>query len=142
MIDRALDGAEALFWVAPPTPKPDLDDVYVNFTRPAAEAITRRGVARVVVVTAFGRDTPWADRAGLVTASLRMDDLLSTGAAVRGLAMPGFMDNALQQVDTIRQGQMFGPIDPDSVAARTPETTAPTTFRAWAEEVLKPAVAG
>ncbi len=114
IVDRAFDGAEAVFWVAPPTPSETLDDTYINFTCPAAEAIRRLRVQRVVVVTALGRGTEWEDRAGLVTASIRMVDLLGeTGAAVRGLAMPSFMENALQQVDAIKQGQMFGPLDPD-----------------------------
>ncbi len=120
VVERAFDGAEAVFWVAPPNPSETLDDTYVNFARPAAEAIRRHGIARVVAVTALGRGTEWQDRAGLVTASIRMVDLLgATGAAVRGLAMPGFMDNALQQVGTIRQGQMFGPLDPDKKVPHT-----------------------
>ena len=114
VIDRALAGAEALFWVAPPNPAETLEATYRGFTRPAAEAIRRHGSARIVVVTALGRGTEWQDRAGLVTASIQMVDLLrETGAAVRGLAMPGFMDNALMQVDAIRQGHIFGPVDPD-----------------------------
>jgi uncharacterized protein YbjT (DUF2867 family) len=120
VVDRAFDGAEAVFWVAPPTPSDALDDTYVDFARPAAEAIRRHGVARVVAVTALGRGTAWQDRAGLVTASIGMVDLLNeTGAAVRGLAMPGFMENALQQVGAIRQGQIFGPLDPDKKVPHT-----------------------
>ena len=42
-----------------------------------------------------------------------VDVLNATGAAERGLAMPGFMENALMQLDAIRESQMFGPIDPD-----------------------------
>ena len=120
IVDRAFDGAEAVFWVAPPTPSETLDETYINFTRPTADAIRRYGVARVVVVTALGRGTKWQDKAGLVTASIRMVDLLNeTGAAVRGLAMPGFMENALQQVDAIKQGRMFGPLDPDKKVPHT-----------------------
>ncbi len=120
VVTRAFDGAEAVFWVAPPNPSDTLDDTYVNFARPAAEAIRRHGVAHVVAVTALGRGTEWQDRAGLVTASIGMVDLLNkTGAAVRGLAMPGFVENALQQVAAIRQGQMFGPLDPDKKVPHT-----------------------
>ena len=120
VVGRAFDGAEAVFWVAPPNPSETLDATYVDFARPAAEAIRRLGVVRVVVVTALGRGTEWQDRAGLVTASIRMVDLLNgTGAAVRGLAMPGFMENVLQQVDAIRHGQMFGPLDPDKKVPHT-----------------------
>ena len=120
VVERAFDGAEAVFWIAPPTPSETLEDTYINFTRPAADAIRRHGVAHVVVVSALGRGTAWQDRAGLVTASIRMVDLLNeTGAAVRGLAMPGFMENTLQQVAAIKQGQMFGPLDPDKKLPHT-----------------------
>ena len=118
--DRAFDGAEAVFWLAPPNPSETLDGTFLDFTRPAAEAIRRRGVPRVVVVTVLGRGTEWQHRAGLISASLRMVDLLNeTGAAVRGLALPAFMENALQQLDAIRQGRMFGPVDPDRKVPHT-----------------------
>ncbi len=120
VVDRAFEGAEAVFWVAPPNPSETLEAAYIDFTTPAAEAIRRHGVARVVVVTALGRGTQWQDRAGLVTASIRMVDLLNrSGAAVRGLAMPGFMDNALQQAESIGKGQMFGPLDADKKVPHT-----------------------
>ena len=120
VMDRALAGAEALFWLSPPTPRPTLDAMYVDLARPAVEAIRRHGVGRVVAVTVLGRGTPWQDRAGLVTASLKMMDLLyATGAAVRGLAMPAFMENALQQLPAIRAGGMYGPVDPDSKLPHT-----------------------
>ncbi len=119
-IDRALDCADALFWLVPPVPAGTMDETYSGFTRPAADAVSRHRLGHVVVVSALGRGTEWQDRAGLVTASLRMVDLLNgTGAAVRGLAMPGFMENALQQIDAIRQGRMFGPIDPDKKLPHT-----------------------
>ena len=120
IVDRAFGGAEAVFWVVPPTPGETLDETYLGFTKPAADTIHRLSVPRVVVVTALGRGTEWEDRAGLVTASILMVDLLrATGAAVRGLAMPGFMENALQQVHAIKQGQMFGPIDPEKKVPHT-----------------------
>lgn len=120
-IDRALDGATSLFWLAPPDPGKTLDKVYLDFTRPAVDAIRRHAVKRVVAVTALGRGTAWARKAGLVTASIAMDDLLmSSGAAFRGLAMPSFMDNMLRQVDAIRgQGVFFGPIDANKRAPTT-----------------------
>lgn len=119
-VNRALDGAEALFWLAPPNPSDTLDGTYRDFTRPAAEAIRRHGIARVVVVTVLGRGTRWQDRAGLLSASFRMVDLLrETGAAVRGLALPAFMENALQQVGAIKQGRMLGPLDPDKKVPHT-----------------------
>ncbi len=121
VVTRAFDGAEAVFWLAPPTASSATPEAAtIDFARPAAEAIRRHGVARVVAVTTLGRGTAWQDRAGNVTGSIRMVNLLrDTGAAVRGLALPAFMDNALQQVDAIRQGRMFGPIDPDKKLPHT-----------------------
>lgn len=115
VVARAFDGAEAVFWLAPPTASSATPEAAtIDFARPAADAIRRHGVAHVVAITTLGRGTAWQYRAGNVTGSIRMVDLLrDTGAAVRGLALPAFMDNALQQVAAIRQGRMFGPIDPD-----------------------------
>jgi uncharacterized protein YbjT (DUF2867 family) len=62
----------------------------------------------VVGVSALGRGTPVAGRAGLVTASLAMDDLIaSTGVAYRALANPSFMDNLLREVASIRDEGVF-----------------------------------
>jgi len=113
-VDRALSGADALFWLCPPMPVATPAAATVEFTRPGAAAIARHGLRHVVVVTNLGRGTAWQPRAGMVTGSIAMVDLLrATGAAVRGLALPALMDNALQQIAAIRNGQMFGPIDPD-----------------------------
>lgn len=113
---RAFAGADAVFWLPPPNPKfPSLEAAFVDFTRPAAEAIREQGVSRVVSVSALGRGTPQAARAGLVTASLAMDDVLAaTGAHFRALVMPSFMDNLLRQKDVIRdKGMFFSTIAPD-----------------------------
>ena len=84
VLDRAFRGADAVFWLAPRDLKKTLDEAYVE-TGPAAEVDRRHGVKRVVSITALGRCTEWQDKAGLVSASIRMDDLLmETGAASRG----------------------------------------------------------
>ncbi len=120
LVTHAFDGAEAVFWLCPPNRSATPEAGTVDFARPAAEAIRRHGVPRVVAVTTLGRDTAWQDRAGMATASIRMVDLLrETGAAIRGLALPAFMDNALQQIATIREGRMVGSIDPNK---RLPHT--------------------
>ena len=120
VVTRAFDGAEAVFWLCPPNRSATPEAGTVDFSRPAAEAIRRHGIARIVAVTTHGRDTAWQDRAGMATASIRMvDQLRETGAAVRGLALPAFMDNALQQVAAIKEGWMAGSIDPDK---RLPHT--------------------
>src|SRR5580700_6223846 len=113
VVDKAFSGADAVFWLVPPDPRAtSVEAAYVGFTRPAAEAFKRHGVGRVVAVTALGRGTPWASRAGYVTGSLAMDDLIaSTGVAYRALTNPSFMDNTIRQVPSIRdQGMFFSPI--------------------------------
>jgi uncharacterized protein YbjT (DUF2867 family) len=125
VVDAAFAGADAVFWLCPPNPTAEsVEDAYVGFTRPAAEAFKKQGVGRVVAITALGRGTQWATHAGYVTGSLAMDDLIaSTGVALRGLANPSFMDNIVRQAEAIRkQGMVFSPISGErklpSVATR------------------------
>jgi uncharacterized protein YbjT (DUF2867 family) len=125
VVDEAFAGANAVFWLTPPDPQaPSVEAAFVDFTRPAAEAFKRHGVKRVVGVSALGRGTPWAARAGYVTGSLAMDDLIATsGVAYRALTNPSFMDNIARQAETIKkQGRFFSPIAGDrklpTVAAR------------------------
>lgn len=109
VVDRAFPGADAVFWVVPPDPQaPSLEVAYSGFTRAAAQAFRAHGVGHVVGVSALGRGTPVAGRAGLVTASLAMDDLIAgTGVPYRALANPSFMDNLLRQVRSIRDEGVF-----------------------------------
>jgi uncharacterized protein YbjT (DUF2867 family) len=116
IVDQAFDGADGVFWLTPPDPHAEsVDAAFVGFTRPAAEAFRKHGVKRVVGVSALGRGTPWAARAGYVTGSLAMDDLIaSTGVSYRALTNPSFMDNIARQAASIRsQGMFFSPIDGD-----------------------------
>ena len=104
---------------------PSVDAAFAGFTRPAAEAFNRHGVGRVVGVSMLGRGTPWAARAGFVTGSLAMDDLI----AASGVAQ-GYTDMAWAKNEGLDNG-----------VQRIPENSTPTSFRQWCEEVLKPAVA-
>jgi uncharacterized protein YbjT (DUF2867 family) len=116
VVDAAFSGADAVFWLTPPNPQArSVEAAYVGFTRPAAAAFTRHSVKRVVGVSALGRGTPWGDRAGFVTGSLAMDDLIaSSGVAYRALCNPSFMDNVARQVAAIaNQDMFFSPIDGD-----------------------------
>jgi uncharacterized protein YbjT (DUF2867 family) len=116
VVDKAFEGADSVFWLCPPDPRAASAEVaYVDFTRPAAAALDRHKVARVVGISALGRGTPVAEHAGLATASLAMDDLLaSTSASYCAVTSPSFMDNLLRQVEAIRtQGAFFLPIDGD-----------------------------
>jgi uncharacterized protein YbjT (DUF2867 family) len=87
-----------------------VEAAYAGFTRPACDAFKSQEVRRVVGVSALGRG--WPGNAGLVSASLAMDDLIaSTGVSYRALTMPSFMDNILRQVEAIKsQGMFFSPV--------------------------------
>ncbi|MFI6937071.1 NAD(P)H-binding protein [Streptomyces sp. NPDC050287] len=106
---KAFAGARAVFWLTPPDPRaPSLEAAYLDFTRPACEALRAQPVDRVVGVSALGRGTPQAAHAGHVTASLAMDELIAaTGVHYRALTMPSFMDNLLWQAELIRTRGVF-----------------------------------
>ncbi|MFE6050730.1 NAD(P)H-binding protein [Kitasatospora sp. NPDC056446] len=107
-VERAFAGADAVFWLVPPDASAAPDEVYSGFTRPAARAFAAHGVGHVVGVSALGRGTPQAHRAGLVTASLAMDDLIAgSGAAYRALACPSFYENLLEEAGSIREHGVF-----------------------------------
>ncbi|MFH8704140.1 NAD(P)H-binding protein [Streptomyces rubrogriseus] len=108
VVDRAFDGADAVFWLVPPDASRAPDDAYRGFTRPAANALAAHRVGHVVGVSALGRGTPVAARAGLVTASLAVDDLIAeTGVAHRALASPSFFENLLEEAASIRERGCF-----------------------------------
>jgi uncharacterized protein YbjT (DUF2867 family) len=109
VVEAAFRKGDAVFWLVPPDPRaPSVHSAYVEFTRPAAEVFALGEVDRVVGVSALGRATPVAPRAGHVTASLEMDDLIAgTGVAYRALLLPSFMDNLLRQVELIRTQGVF-----------------------------------
>ena len=109
VVTRAFAGADSVFWLVPPDPRAgSIESAYVDFTRPACEAFKSQGVKRVVGISTLGRGTPWAAHAGLVTASLAMDDLIaSTGVSYRALTNPSFMDNLLRQVESIKKEGLF-----------------------------------
>jgi uncharacterized protein YbjT (DUF2867 family) len=116
VVNKAFAGADTVFWLTPPDPKAkSVEAAYVDFTRPACDAIKSQEVKRVVDITALGRGTAVAGKAGLVAGSLAMDDLIaSTGVDFRAVACPSFMDNILRQAQAIKnQGMFFSPIDGD-----------------------------
>jgi uncharacterized protein YbjT (DUF2867 family) len=113
VVDRALRGADALFWLMPADPRASsIYETYVTASIPGAEAVVRHGVPRVVTVSALGRGTGLY--AGHVSASLAMDDLFrSTGAHVRALANPSFIDNLERQARSIAGGVLTGTLPAD-----------------------------
>jgi uncharacterized protein YbjT (DUF2867 family) len=133
VVTQAFAGADSVFWLLPPDPHADsVEAAYLDFTRPACEALADQKVARVVGISALGRGLPL--NGGYVAGSLAMDDLItSTGVGYRALTMPSFMDNLLRQVDPIKnQGMFFSPIAGD----RAMPTVATSDIAAVAAELL------
>jgi uncharacterized protein YbjT (DUF2867 family) len=113
VVDRAFDGADAVFWLMPASPTAASPyEAYVAASIPAADAVVRHGVQQVVTISALGRETGLY--AGHISASWAMDDLFrSTGAHVRALTMPSFMDNFLRQAPSIARGAVTGTLPAD-----------------------------
>ncbi len=114
VVARAFDGADAVFWLVPPDPRAtSVGAAYVDFTQPAIKVLCAGKVDRVVGISALGRGI--ARNAGLVDASLEMDDLIGgTGVKYRALTLPSFMDNLLRQAQAIAtRGVFFSPIAGD-----------------------------
>jgi uncharacterized protein YbjT (DUF2867 family) len=107
-ITRALAGADRLFWLVPPRPfshPGSAERYYLDFTRPACEAIRDLG-AGVVGVSTLGHG--YQGKAGVLSAALAMDKLIEgTGAAYRALALPFFMENLLRQARAIKEEGTF-----------------------------------
>lgn len=109
VVDRAFEGADAVFWLVPPDSGLSPEEAYSGFSRPAARAFAAHGVGHVVGVSALGHGTALADRAGLVTASLAMDALVAgSGVAYRALANSSFMENVAEEAGSIREKGVFG----------------------------------
>jgi uncharacterized protein YbjT (DUF2867 family) len=113
VLDRALDGADALFWLMPSDPTASSPyEAYVTASIPGADAVVRHAVPRVVIISALGRGSQIY--AGHISASHAMEDLFrSTGAHTRALALPSFMDNILRQAASLRDGVLSGTLPAD-----------------------------
>jgi len=114
VLGRALAGAESLFHLVPPfVGAADVTAYYLSFTRPVISAMKSNGVKRVVTVSALGRRVQV--NAGIVSSALKKDiELEQAGLDVRALWCPGFMENTLRSLDSLRaQGTFFGPNRPD-----------------------------
>lgn len=133
VVDRAFAGADTVFWLMPADPAAtSIYQTYVGDSVPAADAIVAHQVPRVVLVSALGRGTQLY--AGHASASWAMDDLLrSTGAHVRALANPSFMDNVARQVASLAEhGVLTGTLPGDQKAP----TVATTDIAATAVSLL------
>lgn len=73
VVHRAFEGADAVFWLVPADKQAvSVYDTYVRFSIPAADAIIRRRIGRVVAISALGRGQQ--RYAGHISASLAMEE--------------------------------------------------------------------
>ena len=115
-MEKALEGAESVFLVVPPSFSENNDaEYYLRFTRPALKAIKSQGVKRIVDVSVLGRGTELAKKAGPITASLAKDAAIEeSGVDYRTLWCPALMENMLNNVQSIKhQGMFVSPSHPD-----------------------------
>jgi len=138
VLDAALPGADALFWLVPPDRSAaSAREHYLGMSRVAAAAVRRHGVGHLVGVTSAGHG--WAPSAGVLSAAFAMDDeLAASGAAYAALSMPFYLENLLGQLESIVRDGVFSL----AVAADRPFATVATddiaataarllTDRAW-----------
>ena len=114
VLKEAFAGADTVFWVVPPDPHAaSMTDHYLDFARPACEAIRNHNLRRMVIVSTLGRG--YTRDAGLLSAALEMDALIrATGVDCRVLRMPFFMENLLGQIKPIcSRGTFCLPNAPD-----------------------------
>jgi uncharacterized protein YbjT (DUF2867 family) len=108
VITKALAGADRLFWLVPPPGfrhQGRALDYYLDFTRPASQALASRDV-RVTAISTLGHG--YQGPAGLLSAALAMDELIeSTGVPYRTLALPFFMENLLRQAGEMAEQDTF-----------------------------------
>lgn len=112
VVDRAFEGADSVFWlVASDAHAISVEASYVDFSRPACEALRRHKVKRVVGISALGRG--WTKNAGHVTATLALDDMLAkTGVHYRALCCGSLMENTLRQSRFLQDQGVFYSVAP------------------------------
>ncbi|MGH3982570.1 MAG: NAD(P)H-binding protein [Pseudonocardiaceae bacterium] len=99
----ATAGADALFWVDPPTLAADPIAEYARFGANAARAITANGIARTVFQSSIGAEKRHG--AGEIDGLARTEELLdASGASVLHLRCGFFFTNLLLQLDAVRNG--------------------------------------
>jgi uncharacterized protein YbjT (DUF2867 family) len=107
VLSAAFEGAEAAFLVVPfPFNVQDIAEYYARFLRPAAEAIKRHAVRRLVFVS--GLRLAAASAEGASSLSTEIEDMIAdTGSDYRALLCAGFMENLLAQIEPLRQSGTF-----------------------------------
>jgi uncharacterized protein YbjT (DUF2867 family) len=113
VLERALAGAEALFWLTPPAGRPDYATWAVQTAQAAARAVKAHGVKRVVVLSSVGAQS--GRGTGPVGVMKEVEDAFLAVSPDVTVLRPGFfMENFLRSVDSIaKAGAIFMPFPAD-----------------------------
>ena len=108
---QATQGADALFWVNPPTFEPEADPVawYAMLGANAARAVAENGIGRTVFLSSIGAEK--RSGAGEIDGLARTEEQLdATGATVLHLRCGYFVTNLLGSLDSMREGVLQAPM--------------------------------
>ncbi|QSQ25108.1 NAD(P)H-binding protein [Pyxidicoccus parkwayensis] len=113
VLDRALAGAESLFWLTPPAHRPDFIAWAEETARTAAKAVKKHGVKRVVVLSSVGAQH--GHGTGPVGALLAVEEAFKAVCPDVTILRPGFfMENFLRDLGTVaKTGSLFMPMPRD-----------------------------
>lgn len=104
-VGRALEGAEALFWVTPPPARPDFLAWAVEAGKNAAVAARSHGIRRAVVLSSTGAHNGRHDLVGILR---DVEDAFRSALSDVTVLRPGyFMENLLSSVETLAQGALY-----------------------------------
>ncbi|WP_338865444.1 NmrA family NAD(P)-binding protein [Myxococcus stipitatus] len=113
VLDRAFEGASALFWLTPPAARPDFLEWAEGMGRLAARKAKQHGVKRVVVLSSIGAQT--GRGTGPVGALLAVEEAFKAAVPDVTILRPGyFMENLLREVQGLASaGSIFLPLPSD-----------------------------
>lgn len=107
-MQKATEGAEALFLLAPPNPTaPDMRAYYWTLVNNAADAIRANNIAHVVVISSGGEGYKGVD-SGIIGLFFELEKALNAaGASTMHLRCGNFMENFLFQLEPLRTTGAF-----------------------------------
>ena len=110
LLDEALEGAEALFWLTPPPARPDYYSWATRCAKQAAAAAKKAGVRRAVVLSSAGAHT--GPGTGAVGPAREIENEFEAKLPAVVSLRPGiFMENFLLSAELIANaGQIFTPL--------------------------------
>ena len=110
LLAKALEGAEALFWLTPPPARPDYYAWAVKCAKQAGVAARQAGVRRAVILSSMGAHT--GPGTGAVGPAREMENEFEAALPAVVSLRPGiFMENFLLSAGMIaKAGQIFVPI--------------------------------